>query len=358
MEIPKRKVNVAIIGVGLIGPRHAKTVLNSPEANLIAIVDFAPQSIELARSLGAQHYRSIQEMLVSPHKPDAAIICTPNHTHVALTKELVDGGVHVLVEKPVSTDIASGRDLLEHTSRNNAVHVLVGHHRRFNPYIIATKESITSGSIGDIIAINGLWTTYKPADYFDAPTQWRAGKTGGVILINLIHEVDLLHYLFGPIARVHAEKTISRRGHEAEEGAAIVLRFSSGVVGTFLISDNLPSPHNFESGTGENPLIPKTGADFYRIFGTNGILSVPDMSRWSYDAGKKTWLEPIDKTKFPVVDGVPFEFQLDHFVKVIRGEELANCTVGTGLAALIVCEAVKQSIETGQTVEVEPLHLM
>jgi hypothetical protein len=45
----------------------------------------------------------------------------------------------------------------------------------------------------------------------------------------------------------------------------------------------VPSPYSFEAGTGENPIVPKQGEDFYRIFGSNATLSVPDMTRWSYE---------------------------------------------------------------------------
>lgn len=67
----------------------------------------------------------------------------------------------------------------------------------------------------------------------------------------------------------------------------LILRFKSGVVGSFIVSDSLPSPDNFEAGTRENPLIPKTGQDFGRIFGTKASPSV-HMTTWSY-AGTKTW---------------------------------------------------------------------
>jgi predicted dehydrogenase len=357
MVSPEVKINVAVIGVGLIGPRHSRTVIKSAEANLVAIVDPISTSAELARELGAIHYSSIQDLLNSKDKPDAAIICTPNHTHVAIAKELVAAGIHILVEKPLSTTVEDGKELLDLTKKTN-IKILVGHHRRFNPYTVATKKLLTSGELGDIVAISGLWTSYKPNDYFDPPTEWRRSLAGGVVLINLIHEVDLLHHFFGPIVRVHAEKTPSKRGYEAEEGAALTFRFKSGVVGTFLISDNVPSPYNFESGTGENPLIPKVdNVDFYRIFGTNATLSVPDMMKWSYGKGKKTWHESISQTKVRVGDTVPFELQLAHFVSVIRGEEEPSCSGQAGLAALIVCNAVRDAIESGQTVSIEPYEL-
>lgn len=141
--------------------------------------------------------------------------------------------------------------------------------------------------------------------------------------------------MFGCIIRIHAERTTSTRNHEAEEGAALTFRFESGVVGSFLIADNLPSPHNFESGTGENHLIPTTGENFYTIFGTAASLSAPSMTRWSYDGVDKTWNVPLVQNRLDVPDGVPFEIQLAHFIQVCRGEETPKCTVGDGSFFLV-----------------------
>jgi predicted dehydrogenase len=61
------------------------------------------------------------------------------------------------------------------------------------------------------------------------------------------------------------------------------------------------------------------------------------------------------KTKLKVSDAIPFELQLAHFVKVIRGEEEASCDGKAGLAALIVCDAVKRALTSGQTISIESL---
>ncbi|KAL0930682.1 quinate utilization oxidoreductase [Colletotrichum truncatum] len=356
MSSQASKVRFAVIGAGLIGPRHARTVAQSADAILVAIVDPAPSGHDLASELNVAHYASVDELLQSPDSPEAAIVCTPNHTHVQVSKRLSSSGVHVLVEKPVSSDIATGLELVEHL-RTAGVKALVGHHRRFNPVIESVAKTLSEESLGKVIAINGVWTLYKPSEYFEAPTAWRQGKDGGVILINMIHEVDILHYLLGPIVRVYAEKTMSERGHEAEEGAALTLRFKSGVVGTFLISDNVPSPYNFEAGTGENPLIPKTGQPFYTIFGTNGTLSVPDMGIWSYRDTKKSWHSTMTRDEKPCSDEVPFEQQLRHFCRVIRQDELPRCSVQAGLAALVVCQAIKESLETNTPVDIDNYEL-
>lgn len=184
--------------------------------------------------------------------------------------------------------------------------------------------------------------------------EWhRSSASGGTVMINLIHEIDILHYLLGPITRVFAEKTISQRGFEAEEGAAIVLRFESGVVGTFLLSDNTPSPHNFEAGTGENPMIPKVGKDVYRIFGTEGMVSVPDM-KWSRYDGVNSWTEEIKETGVEAdVGKAPFELQVKHLVEVLAGRENPVCSAADGLRAVVVCEAVKRALYTGLPVEIQ-----
>ena len=107
-----QKIRIAVIGTGLIGPRHAQAVLKEPEAELVCIVDPNPAAKDVAVTLNVPLYESIRGMLASEHKPEAAIICTPNHTHVSVATELLQGEVHVLVEKPISTDIAGGQELV------------------------------------------------------------------------------------------------------------------------------------------------------------------------------------------------------------------------------------------------------
>jgi predicted dehydrogenase len=241
----------------------------------------------------------------------------------------------------------------------------VGHHRRFNKYIVSAKSILSSIklNLGQTLAVNGLWTLYKPLEYFQPPTEWRRQPdSGGPVLINLIHEIDLLHHLVGPVTRVQAERgpdITAVRGpeHKAESAVAITLRFENGAVGTFLLMDNTPSPFNFESGTGENPMIPQAGLDFYRIFCSNGVLSVPDMRIWKYEAERgtsKSWTEKLSEEKIEVPEvKAPFELQVAHFVRVIRGEEEPSCSGEEGLRALVVCHAVKEAMAKGGIVDIQ-----
>lgn len=344
-------LRVAVVGGGgLIGERHCQHVQNNNRTVLSAIIDPGADAAELARSLGTSLYVSVEELLDSPHKPDAAIICTPNHTHVSVGTLLTSAGVHILCEKPIATDSVSAAQLVA-AAKQNSVHLLVGHHRRFNPYMLALKKIIADGRLGRVIAVNGLWTTVKPPDYFTGANAWRSRKSvGGVVLINLIHDVDLMHYLFGPIISVQAQKSISQRSEDqnaVEEGAAIIFKFECGVVGTFIISDNVVSPHSFEQGTGENPNLPQSGADVYRVFGNRGTLSFPDMTFSRYENSTPSWNETLTTTRLEVdnATSAPLALQLEHFVDVCYGAAPPSCPGREGMRALAVCEAVRIALD-------------
>ncbi|KAI0426889.1 hypothetical protein F5Y09DRAFT_317736 [Xylaria sp. FL1042] len=394
---PKRPVSVAIIGFGgLIGRRHTAHVLSNPSAALVAVVDGAPSASELAAQLapGVPFYHSVTEMLsAATATPEVAIVCTPNAHHVSVGLELADAGVHLLVEKPLADTRAAARTLVDR-ARERGVKLLVGHHRRFNPYIVAARkvlkasesapDPVLGAGVGTVAAISGLWTTYKPDAYF-ATTPWRRSRKqgGGPVMINFVHEVDTLQYLLGPIVRVSAERMMGRSGlggrnaDAVEDGAALTLRFASGAVGTFVLADGVVSPHFFEAGTGENPMLPRarrpchgdldeketgeTGrreqegepVDVYRIFGTHGTLSVPDMTLWTCGDKPRSWENKLQVQRVELDDDprVPFDRQLDHFIAIVRGdtpiENGPGCTGEEGLRVIAVCEAVIEALDGG-----------
>lgn len=351
--VRENQITIAVIGTGLIGPRHATSVVACKDTTLLVLVDPALQAEAIASSFHVPLFKSVELMLQGGYRPDAAIVCTPNSTHVEVAKNLLAAGVHVLVEKPISTTIKDGSDLVQ-AARCSGKQLLVGHHRRFNPYITATKKALLDGVIGVPIALSGLWVLCKPRSYFAAPTEWRAKRDGGgVILINMIHEVDMLQYLFGPVIKVHAEPTSSQRGQEAEEGAAILLRFASGLVGTFLLCDASPSAHNFESSTGENPMIPQYSKDFCRVFGTEGTLSVGDMKLTRHASGEESsWTNTLEESLLSIGCEVPFDEQIKHLVRVVRGEEQSKCSGENGLSALTVCSSIKEALTEGSAIVV------
>lgn len=352
--------DIAIIGAGNIGLRHAKAVIECPTTRLVLWIDPTPlpTAINLAIELDVPLEKDLNSVVSGTCKPHGAIVCTPNSTHVAISKDLLALGIDVLVEKPISTSVESGEALLA-AAKTSGRKLLVGHHRRYNSFMTATHDALSQGVIGTPIAVSGLWMVCKPTSYFAHPTTWRASASegGGPVLINMIHEVDILQYFFGPVVKVHAEATTPQRSHPVEEGAAIILRFASGVVGTFLLCDVTPSLHNYENVTGDHPLIPsmkRTERDCYRIFGTGGCLSVADMRVTRHGEGvEASWDNPMVERVLEVREAVPFDEQIAHFARVVAGEEEPRCSGLDGLRALRACSAIQEALRTGHPVEVE-----
>jgi predicted dehydrogenase len=202
---------------------------------------------------------------------------------------------------------------------------------------------------------------YRSDEYYDVSSRRSKSQVGGIVFNNFVHDIDLLHYFLAPTIRVHAEKSITRRKHDgqeagdqAEEGVALTLKFASGVVGTFLMSETAASPHNFGAANGDDPGLPQTWfdekakqeVDVYRFFGTEVMLSVPDMTLWSLGNQKKSWKSVLEEKLLAENDGSwPFERRLDHFARVVRREEEPNCTGKDGLLAVMVCDAVRRALE-------------
>lgn len=321
-----------------------------------------------ARKLANEHqvpiFKTTEDLLAARGEGkvivDAAIVATPNNTHIPIGILLIDNDITALVEKPIAANSSSTKGLLEALERakgrGSSATVLVGHHRRFNTYIRAAKKAIASAILGKIVAFQGTWALLKDLNYFK--DRWRTEVgTGGPILVNLVHEIDNLRYLFGDIDRIYAEKGMSTRGYEVEETVVMTMRFDSGIVGTFIISDCSASPYNWESATGESPYIPKLGQPVYTILGTKGSLSLPELRRWHYDSanGNGSWynkMEYDDSLKSEIDDVMPLTLQLQDFVKVHKGMREPNCSALEACKSLMVIEAVAKSMNTQQPVEV------
>jgi predicted dehydrogenase len=349
MTPKKPPVKIAVIGAGLIGQRHIQHILDESRCRLTGVIEPNPQAKALAESAGATYYSDIAPFL-QKRDADGVIIATPNEIHASIGIQCARAGLHLLVEKPIDADLAAAADLVD-TARTAGVQLLVGHHRRFNPYIEAAKRIIDNGELGTISAVSVLWTTLKPSSYFNIA--WRRGMGGGTVLINLIHDIDNLRYFFGDIARIYAESSNEIRHYPVEDTAVISIRFQSGVLGTVVTSDAVASPYNFESATGENPLVYAAGQDCYRVFGTDATLNFPEMTIWRYTGGSEQgWSDPISHKRTVVERTVPLKRQLQHFCDVIDNGVAPRCSGQEGIKTLEAAMAVRESASTGKPINI------
>ncbi len=339
-------LQIAIVGAGLIGRRHVEAIARSKGAQVAAIVDPSPSARQFASDGQFSWYRDFAELLAAK-RPDGAVIATPNQLHLPQGLEALQAQVPVLIEKPMADTVSAAEALVAQSSKSG-VPILVGHHRRHNPIIQAAKERISSGKLGDVVAVHGMCWLYKPEDYFD--TTWRTQAGAGPVLINLIHDVDLLCHLIGEITTVEAFEANATRGHEVEDTAAIILRFENGALGTLSVSDTIVAPWSWELTADENPAYPFTGQNCYFIGGTRGSLELPASKTWAQEAAR-SWWEPISQHSVEVGRDDPLDIQISHFCDVIRGLAEPRVSGVDGLRSLQVIAAIKQSAQEKTAIE-------
>lgn len=343
-----KDIRLAVVGAGLVGKRHITAIGQVPGIALMAVVDVSKESQQIAQDQGVAHFASLAELLAH-EKPDGIVLSTPTPLHVEQATLCVDHRVPVLIEKPLATSASAAEVLVKHASLHE-VPILVGHHRRHNPLIKHAWQLINERRIGDIRAVHAQCWFYKPDHYF-AEAPWRTKLGAGPISVNLVHDVDLLRYLCGEVITVSAQSSASSRGFENEEVAAAVLTFANGAIGTITVSDGVVSPWSWELTSREYPIYPVTDQSCYHIGGSEGSLSIPDLTLWNQN-GKNDWWAPINATSMPRESSDPLVNQMEHFGRVIRGAESPLVSGEEGLRTLRVIEAIENSARTGKTISV------
>lgn len=344
----KKTLGLALAGAGLIGKRHAAASRSVASFSVESIVDPSPSSRTFAEEIGAAWYPSLRDMF-SSSAPDGVILATPNQVHVDNGLDCVRARCPMLIEKPIATSSAEATKIVE-AAKAADVAILVGHHRRHNPLVRRARAIIDEGSLGRIVTVHGTCWLAKPDDYFAA--EWRRKDGAGPVMVNAIHDIDLLRHFCGELESVQAMKSNAVRGNGMEDSAVVLLKFRSGALGTFSISDTVASPWSWELTAAENTAYPATTQSCYMIGGTEGSLSIPDNRLWSHGSHGH-WMNPMHATSFPGEAGDPLVAQLNHFAEVIRREEKPLVSGEEGLKSLAVVEAILRSASCGTAVRLD-----
>lgn len=320
-----------VAGTGLIGHRHLAHIEAHPRLHLAGIIE--PDAERRAHAT-APGFESLGNVDV---EPDGLVIATPTETHAPLAIEAMEMGLDVLVEKPLAETVQAAQSIVDAAERTGRK-VLVGHHRRHHPRVAKLNEILASGHVGRPVGASLMWYMRKQDAYFDIP--WRAGMNGAPVKQNLIHDVDMLCWLFGAVDEVVGLGGNPIRGKSRTEHGGAVLRFDSGVIVTIGFADTTPTPWGFEAGTGESPAIPKTAQDSLHIACTGGGIEFPSLRVWS---GAENWNEKPDVAETSVDEGTPLMLQLEHFADVIAGKAHPRVTAQDGLRALDVTLRIERA---------------
>jgi predicted dehydrogenase len=347
------KTRIAVAGAGYIGQAHIDVLLASRRCALSAVVDPSPAAAAVAAKSGVPLYASLAELLHDA-RPDGVVLATPNQLHVEHALQCIAADVPMLLEKPIAPTVAEAQTLVQAADAAGA-RILIGHHRAHSPIMGKARQVVDSGMLGKLVAVTGSATFFKPDVYFaDAP--WRSRPGAGPVLLNMIHEVHNLRMLCGEIVAVQAFASNATRGFAVEDTVAINLRFASGALGSFMLSDTAACARSWEQTSQENKAYPSyADEDCYVISGTNGSLSVPTMRLKTYPRpDDRSWWKPFEEGVVGVVREDPLKHQIEHFGAVVRGEAEPLVSARDGLANLRVTEAIIEASRSGRVVALAP----
>jgi predicted dehydrogenase len=220
--------HVLIIGVGSIGERHLRCFQATGRAELsfVEINDTLRRTV--AERYGIRGAHADLESALGEH-PEAAVIATPAPLHVPLATGLADAGIHVLIEKPLSTTL-EGTDRLRSIVQERQVIAAVAYVYRLHPALVAMRQALVSGRFGrpvQLVAVCGQhFPTYRSAYRTIYYTDRATG--GGAIQDALTHLINAGEWLIGPVEHLVADAAhLVLEGVDVEDTVHVLTRQGS-----------------------------------------------------------------------------------------------------------------------------------
>lgn len=228
----------AIVGLGRISASHMDALAQAVDRPLVAVVETDPVRAAKGAELGAKVFESIGAMLAEV-PVSYAVVCTPPHLHPEQVAELLNNGVHTLVEKPLAlsgnlaqklVNLATSTGCMLHTAAKFAA----------TESIRAAGRLIATGRIGDVLKVENVFS-----GVLDVRSDWRSlpdQAGGGVLFDNGPHVVDVVRTLVGRPTSIRVLNVDHKQGTRVEDEVTFELRTDSGIVTHSFLSWNEAKP--------------------------------------------------------------------------------------------------------------------
>jgi predicted dehydrogenase len=304
-------MHIGILGGGNISDTHARAAAAIPGVQVVACHGANRERTEkLAAQHGAAVYDTLDQFL--DHRPmDIVAIGSPSGLHAQQGIAAARRGLHVLCEKPLDITTERADQLIEACARAG-VKLGVFFQDRLRPAVVEVKRMLGAGELGKPVMIAGRVRWYRPPEYYSG-SKWRGTWTldgGGALMNQAIHTVDLVQWMFGPVARVSSAVATRVHDIEVEDTAAAVIQFTSGAIGTIEATTSLyPGyPRRLEVTGSEGTVV---------IEGDN--ISQRDLRGTAAAGGAAAPPPRLENVASPVVsDASAHQRVLEDFIRAIR----------------------------------------
>jgi predicted dehydrogenase len=332
-------LRAAIIGLGRWGRSLVNSVQDSPDIRFVLGHTRTRSTAEaFCREKGVQLVDSFDAVLAEANV-DAVVLATPHSQHEAQIKRAAAAGKHVLVEKPITLDLASAKSAADATQKAG-VTLAVGYCRRFHPSVGELRQRLRDGRLGKIVGMVAQHTTSTQA--FIAADNWRAdpdeAPAGAMTAVGL-HALDLMIEFGGRVRDVQCVTAVHGEG-PAEDTTTLLMRFANGVTGTIFCSVATATNFSF-TGYGTSGLGEVSGSALQRF------RFVPT----SQQAPSGPVIAPPDQ----IIEHEGFNVlgaELSEFARCIRDKRAYPISIDDVLHGMAVFDAAVQSAKTGGIVAV------
>ncbi len=308
-----------------MGKNHARIYSEMPGVELKGIVDLNEKAgKEVASRCGCKHYRDLKEFL-DKEQPDAVSICVPTSLHYKVAKDVIERGVNLLIEKPITKNLKHAEEIVE-LANKAGVKLAVGHIERFNPAVQQLKKLIDDGKLGKITSILARRVGLFPPRIKDA----------NVIIDIAVHDIDVFNYLLGKDPVKISASAGKALVHDREDYADIFMKYN-GTNG--LIEVNWITPVKIR-------VLNVTGTKGYAEL--NYITQDLEMHESNY---KKTFDEFGDfvvqfgepkKRLIKVKKEEPLKLELENFIDAVKNDKEPLVNGVEGLNALRIATEIME----------------
>jgi predicted dehydrogenase len=334
-------MNVGIVGTGAVARKHARAYLNIGYRVAVCTNSREEPGRRFAAEFGAEFVRGVEDVCRHP-QVDFVDVCTFPEFRLEPVELGARAGKHVLVEKPIATNLQTARRMLE-TARQGGILLGVVSQHRFDDASLFLSRAIPAGRLGKLIECDCYLKWYRSAEYYARPIKgsWRT-EGGGALIGQGIHQVDLLRWLAGPVRELFGAWQLGVRNRiESEDVVNAVVRYANGATGV------IQAATAFWPGYTER-------TEFHGTAGT-AIISGDKLTTWDVesDSGEPAPVvrESASGASDPMaISLTPFERQFRDFGDAISTGRKPLVAGEEGYQALELVDAVYRSCRTGEKV--------
>src|SRR5581483_6735916 len=251
-----KKVRYGVIGIKGIGNLHSLFARQNEKAELTALVDVDGEFVKKkSGELSVHGFTDYREML-NAGIVDAVSIATPHYLHAPISLDCLNAGVHIFVEKPVATRISEAYTIIEMAKSKN-LKICVGHQYRTFRTSRTMKYLIDTGEIGKIMRVLWSWVEFRPEIYY-ARDVWRRTwrhSGGGILIHNVIHDLDLICWMIGKPVQVTALVGNQLHKTEVDDVFCANALFANGAFASIQATINQPRGYSIRQVAGDKGII-------------------------------------------------------------------------------------------------------